>query len=105
MSPTTIKTARRSARCMAVPPILYAVLLCAGPVYGQATCMEPSGQETTENYCYDSLGRLIEQRRTDGTNAEFDYDDADNRTGRELDNTANMAAAIMGARSALLFIR
>lgn len=59
------------------------------PANAQTTCPEPSGSNTVENYCYDSLGRLTAQRRNDGAEASFDYDDADNRVSQVIDTRSN----------------
>ncbi|QLC24475.1 RHS repeat protein [Parasphingopyxis algicola] len=74
-------------------------LLLLKPAHGQQTCPEPSGAGSVEIYCYDALGRLIEQRRSDSASATIAYDDAGNRISRtETAGTAGLVVVIIGGR-------
>ena len=75
---TTRQAARRAT---ALAAGLGIAILAAGLATGLAAASE------TVTYTYDAQGRLVRVEHTDGPNdgvkREYEYDDADNRTGKK----------------------
>ncbi|MGP1351957.1 MAG: RHS repeat domain-containing protein [Parasphingopyxis sp.] len=78
-------------------------LLIGGEVRAQQPCPEPSGAGSVETYCYDALGRLIEQRRNDSASSTITYDDAGNRISvTETAGTPRVVVVIIGGRPVVI---
>lgn len=87
---------------MRIPSSIACGLLVVGaPAFAQsgAACPEPAGPGIIDHYCYDSRGRLIEQRRSDGQTSLYSYDDANNRTSSTVEGgTPNLTVVPIGGR-------
>ncbi|MGP1282035.1 MAG: RHS repeat domain-containing protein [Parasphingopyxis sp.] len=97
--------ARTGARAVLAAAVLLLSPLAGEEARAQQACPEPSGPGSVEIYCYDALGRLIEQRRSDSASATISYDAAGNRVSRtETAGRAGLVVVIIGGRPIVIAI-